>query len=259
LRITIAVFAAFCAVAVAQTPLEFGIVRDLVGGTPRISVFSIKTRTVDGETTLQIAARAGVQFDCTRHTMLTDTVTASEVMMEGQICYSASIAKTTVEHFFTVIRNNMASFGSGGITRIQVDLITADEMSWMSASIPVARVDSLLSGTLSHLGFWSVTPMNEVEIGTGGTPVVNESPLPELHSAPAVPEVVEAVIQGEGNQAWKSLIFPGWGQISSGNGVGIVNILAEIGGAALLFTDDYDEVGMGLLGLNHIISFTDLL
>lgn len=257
MRFSIAAITVICALAMAQTPLEFGIVRDLVGGTPRVSVFSIKTRSVDGETTLQIAARAGIQFDCTRHSMLTDSMTAAEVIMEGQISYSASIAKNTIEHFFAVIRDNMNSYGSGGITRFQVDLITADEMSWLSVTIPVARVDSLLDGSLSHLDFWSVTPVNEVEIGTGGTPVANESPLPELHGAPEIPVVVEVV--QESNQPWKSLILPGWGQLSSGNGAGLVNILVEAGGAALLFTDEYSEVGIGVLAVNHVISFSDLL
>jgi len=257
LRFSTAAVTVVCAVAMAQTPLEFGIVRDLVGGTPRVSVFSIKTRDVDGETTLQIAARAAIQFDCTRHSMLTDTMTGTEVLMEGQISYSASIAKNTIEHFFTVIKDNMNSFGSGGITRFQVDLITADEMSWLSVTIPVTRVDSLLDGSLSHMDFWSMTSVNEVEIGTGGTPVTNESPLPELHGAPEIPVVVEVV--QESNHPWKSLILPGWGQLSSGTGAGFVNILVEIGGAALLFTDEYSEVGIGVLAVNHLISFSDLL
>ncbi len=258
MRLSIAAVTVVCVVAMAQTPLEFGIVRDLVGGTPHVSVFSIKTRDMDGETTLQIAARAAIQFDCTRHSMLTDTMTGTEVLMEGQISYSASIAKNTVEHFFTVIKDNMNSFGSGGITRFQVDLITADEMSWLSVTIPVARVDSLLDGSLSHLDFWSAIEVNEIEIGTGGTPVANESPLPELHRVPELPVAVVEVVQ-ESNHPWKSLILPGWGQLSSGTGSGLVNILAEIGGAALLFTDEYSEVGIGILAVNHLISFSDLL
>ena len=242
----------------AQTPLEFGIVRDLVGGTPGISVFSIKTRSIDGENTLQIAARAGIQFDCTRHSMLIDSMTYSDVLINGQINYSGSISKSTLEHFFSVIRQNMISIGGGGITQFQIELITVDEMGWISVDAPLSRVDSLLDGSMTHLEFWAMTQVKEVEIGTGGFAVANESPLPDLHGAPVAQIQVE-VLSEEDNHAWKSFILPGWGQYSSGTGIPVINILAEIGGAALLFTDDYNEVGIGVLAVNHLISFTDLL
>lgn len=258
MRLSLITIIILSTIVIAQTPLEFGIVRDLVGGTPRISVFSIKTRNIDGENTLQIAARAGIHFDCTRHSMITDSMTGTEVLIEGQICYSASIVKPTIERLLTVIKENMSSFGSGGITQLQVELITFDEMGWISVTTPLSRVDSLLDGSLTHLGFWSMTPVNEVEVGTGGFPVSNASPLPELHGAPETAVFAEAA-QYEKNHAWKSLILPGWGQMSSGNGIPIINILAEIGGSALLFTDDYSEVGIGVLAINHLISFSDLL
>lgn len=244
--------------AAAQTPLEFGIVQDLVGGTPRISIYSIKTTTGDGTTTLQIAARAGVQFTCTRHSLLTDTMAADQVMLNGQVCYSASIVNSVVEHLFSVIRNRMSIHGTGGITFFQVDLITSDEMGWISVSVPVSRVDDLLNNTISHTDFWAMTPVREIEVGTMGYPVLNESPLPELHGAPGLPVQMEAAVAETGS-AWKSLVFPGWGQISSGEGLPLVNIIAEIGGAALLFTDDYRDAGIGILVVNHLISFTDLL
>jgi len=245
------------ATAVAQTPLEFGIVQDLVGGTPRISVFSIKTVNLDGTGTLQIAARAGVRFNCTRHSMLADTSTAAEVLIDGQISYSAAIITPVIEHFFEVIRSNMGIHGSGGISVIQADFITSDEMGWISVSVPVSRVDSLLVGDISPMDFWSVTPVREVEVGTLGFPVTNASPLPELHGAPVTPFTVPAEV--EDSHAWKSLILPGWGQMSSGTGIAVVNILVEIGGAALVFTDDYQEAGIGILAVNHLISFADLL
>jgi len=253
--LTVLVLAALSA---AQTPLEFGIVQDLVGGTPRVSVFSIKTVAQDGFTTLQIAARAGIQINCTRHSMLTDSMTASEVLIEGQISYSASILIPVVEHFFSVIRSNMALHGAGGISRVQADFITPDEMGWISVTVPISRIDSLLSGRMNSMDFWAVTPVREVEVGTLGFPVSNASPLPELHGAPVVPETAREAME-ESSCAWKSLVFPGWGQMCSGQGVPLVNILAEIGGAALVFTDDYREAGAGILVLNHLISFTDLL
>lgn len=258
MKTTLLLFLLLVSFAHAQTPLEFGIVQDLVGGSPRISVFSIKTRTEGSQTLLHIAAKSGIQFDCNRHVMIVDSMTSSEVLIEGQISYTASIMKPTLEHFFTVIRQNMNVHGSGGITHLKVELITYDEMGWISVTIPLSRVDSLLAGQLTHLDFWAQTPIQEVEIGTGGVPVSNESPLPELHGAPQL-EIIQEVIQQQNNQAWKSLILPGWGQLSSGEGLPFVNILVEIGGAALLFTDDYQEVGIGILGVNHIISFSDLL
>ena len=258
MKIVLTVLIILSTVMLAQTPLEFGIVQDLVGGTPRISVFSIKTRNIDGENTLQIAARAGIQFDCTRHSMLIDSMTLTDVLVNGQINYCGSISKTTMEHFFTVIRQNMNSIGGGGITQFQVELITADEMGWISVAAPLSRVDSLLEGSMTHLEFWARTPVNEVEIGTGGFSVANESPLPDLHGTPDT-RIQTEVFREDSNHAWKSLILPGWGQISSGSGIPVVNILAEIAGASLLFTDEYSEVGIGLLALNHLISFTDLL
>lgn len=258
MRLSLTTLIIVSTIIMAQTPLEFGIVRDLVGGTPRVSVFSIKTRSIDGENTLEISARAGIQFDFARHSMITDSMTDTQVLIEGQICYSASIMKPTIEHFFTVIRNNMISLGSGGITQFKIELITMDEMGWISVLIPLSRVDSLLEGNLTHLEFWAMTPVIEVEVGTGGFPVTNASPLPELHGAPSS-SVLTEVAQQEKNNAWKSLILPGWGQLSSGNGLPIVNILAEIGGAALLFSEEYSDVGVGLLALNHLISFSDLL
>ncbi len=244
--------------AVAQTPLEFGIVQDLVGGTPRVSVYSIKTVSEQGVTTLQIAARSGIEFNCTRHTMLADSTTGSEVLIRGQVSYSASIVTPVIEHFFSTVRRNMATHGSGGIQRFQVDLITPDEMGWISVTVPLSRVDSLLEGSLSHMDFWALTPVREVEVGTLGFPVSNESPLPELRGAPALPEAVQAAVR-EGNCAWKSLLLPGWGQACSGRGLPLVNILAEAAGAVLLITGDFPEAGIGILAVNHLISFTDLL
>ncbi len=258
MRLSLIIITIFAFSVLAQTPLEFGIVRDLVGGTPGISVFSIKTRSVDGVNTLYISARAGIQFDCTRHSMVTDSMTGAQVFVDGQICYTASILNSTIEHFFTVIRDNMSSYGSGGITQFQVELITFDEMGWISVMIPLSRVDSLLDGSLTHLDFWAMTPVNEIEVGTGGFPVSNESPLPDLHGTPAASVVLEVATE-ENNHAWKSLLLPGWGQVSSGNGVPIVNMLVEIGGAALIFTDEYSQIGIGVLSVNHLISFFDLL
>jgi hypothetical protein len=242
----------------AQTPLEFAIVQDLVGGTPPISVFSIKTRNIDGLNTLEIAARAGIQFNCTRHSMLTDSMTLSEVLIDGQVSYSASILKPVVEQFFSIIRENMNSQGSGGISQIKMDLITSDEMGWVSVMVPISRVDSLISGQISHLDFWAVTPVLEVEVGTMNCPVTNESPLPELHGV-AGESFTGVFVPESRNQAWKSLILPGWGQMSTDTGLPLINILAEIGGIALLFTDDYSAAGIGVLSLNHLISFSDLL
>lgn len=258
MKLTLVLTGVIIAAAFAQTPLEFGIVQDLVGGTPRVSVYSIKTVSEGGVTSLQIAARAGVYFNCTRHAMITDTMTADQVLIDGQVCYSASIMNPIVEHLFTVVRNRMGIHGSGGITSLQVDLITSDEMGWISVTIPLSRVDSLLAGSLTHLDFWAQTPVREIEVGTLGFPVINESPLPELHGAPDIPERI-SMVTSESGCAWKSLVFPGWGQMCAGEGLPWVNFIIEAGGVALLFSEDYREAGIGILSVNHLISFTDLL
>lgn len=259
MRLTLILAAVIAALSAAQTPLEFGIVQDMVGGDPPISVYSIKTVNEDGSTVLQIAARAGVQFNCTRHSMLADTSYAGTVFIQGQVSYTASLMSPVIERFFSVIRNRMDIHGSGGISVLKVDLITPDEMGWLAVTVPLSRVDSLLQGSMTPIDFWSATPVREIEVGTMGHPVVNESPLPELHGSPAYPlEVIEETSGGE-NCAWKSLILPGWGQISCGEGLPAANIIAEIAGAVLLFTDDYTEAGIGILAVNHLVSFADLL
>jgi hypothetical protein len=58
-------------------------------------------------------------------------------------------------------------------------------------------------------------------------------------------------------QPWKSLLLPGWGQLSSGRGVGWLNLAVEAGGIALLVSGE-DETGLAVLGVNHLISFIDL-
>jgi hypothetical protein len=257
-RVSLVLLALIPFILMGQTPLEFGIVRDLVGGTPRISVYSIKTVTEDGVRTLQVAARAGIEFDCTRHSMLTGAETVDRVLLEGQISYTASVITPVVERFFSVVRQNMNTHGAGGIAMIRVDLITLDEMGWLSAEVPVGRVDSLIRGDISHSDFWAVTPVREIEVGTNSFPVLNASPLPELHGAPVVPQVVQQAASA-GGCAWKSLLLPGWGQMCSDSGLPIVNFLVEAGGIALLFTEDYREAGIGVLVVNHLVSFADLL
>lgn len=112
--------------------------------------------------------------------------------------------------------------------------------------------------SLTHLEFWAKTPVNEVEVGTGGFPVVNASPLAALTVSHEVDSIIQLPVQQK-NHAWKSLLLPGLGQISSGTGIPIVNILVEVAGVALMFTEDYSDVGIGVLAINHIISFSDLL
>ena len=137
-------------------------------------------------------------------------------------------------------------------------LISHDDMSWVSIRCPIERTDSLIAGTISHMDFWNRTEVWELEIGTGGMAVTADAPtLIELYSPP-VDTIPEPVFDHASAHAWKSLVLPGWGQLSSGRGIGWVNLLVEAGGVALILTE-YEEAGAAVLGVNHIISFVDVL
>lgn len=248
------------ALLLAQTPLEFGIVDDLIRGEPYISPLSIKVlpgAPLPGETTLRLSVRAGVVFSDEGAYYYMDSL-PDQVNLLGRLDYRGLITDDQVRRIFTVVRSNMRTHGSMGITRLEIDLVTPDDMGWLAFTTPVARVDSLLSGELSSFGFWDGAAVRQVQVGMAGFRVSNG-----FFDPTQVPEIPETVVVTEpyrsGGHAWKSLILPGWGQLSSGTGLPLVNLLAEAGGIALLFTDDYVNVGAGILAVNHLVSFTDLL
>ncbi len=248
------------AVLYAQTPLEFGIVDDLIRGDPYISPLSIKLvsgHPSAGNTTLRMAVRAGVTFSDEGCFVFVDSI-GENVNLLGRTDYRGIISNEEVFRLITVVRNRMRTHGSSGITHLEMDFVTPDDMGWLSVGTSLARGDSLLSGSLSPYDFWNGAHLRQVQVG-----MADFSLRSGVFDATQVPETVAyQVIQapaGTGSHAWKSLVLPGWGQYSSGTGLPLINLLAEAGGIVLLLSDDYVKVGVGMLVLNHIISFTDLL
>ena len=169
----------FVSVSVAQTPFEFGVVQDLIAGQPFVSVISIKIShgsPVSGCTMLEMAARGGLVFEGKSNSFLPDSLTPGSVRFSGQILYDGIVPVSSVERIFSVISSNMRRFPGTRITHIALDLISVDDMSWISIRCPVERMDSLLAGNLDHLQFWRRTDIWELEIGTCGMPVTADAP-----------------------------------------------------------------------------------
>jgi hypothetical protein len=248
------------ALLLAQTPLEFGIIDDLIRGEPYISPLSIKVdqgSPAAGNATLRMALRAGVVFSDEGSFIFVDSL-ADQVNLMGRADYRGLLDNASITRIFTVVRSNMRVHGTSGITHFAIDLVTPDDMGWVAMETDIARVDSLLGGMLSPYAFWNKVRITRVQVGMGDFPlnvgIFDATQVPDI----AVSQVVETP-SSTGSHAWKSLVLPGWGQYSSGTGLPLINILAEAGGIALMLSDDYLNVGVGVLAINHIISFTDLL
>jgi len=247
--------------ASAQTPFEFAVVQDLIQGEPYVSVISIRLTggvPAAGCTMLEMAVRAGLVFEGESNAFLPDTMLPGGVEFQGQILYTGLVPASTLERLFSVIRSDMDRFPGTGITHLSLILISGDDMSWVAMRCPMARVDSLLGGQIDLLDFWMRTDIWDLEVGTGGMPVTADAPsLVEFRTPP--PDTMPVVrYDGSSAHAWKSLVLPGWGQLSSGRGIGWLNMLVEAGGIALVLTEN-EEAGAAVLGVNHLISFLDLL
>lgn len=248
------------AVLLAQTPLEFGIIDDLIRGEPYISPLSIKVvqgSPSAGNATLRMALRAGVVFSDEGSFIFVDSL-ADQVNLLGRADYRGLVDNASITQIFTVVRSNMRVHGTSGVTHFAIDLVTPDDMGWVTIETDIARVDSLLGGLISPYTFWNRVEIAQVQVGMASFPlsvgIFDATQVPDI----AVSQVVETSAP-TASHAWKSLVLPGWGQYSSGTGLPLINILAEAGGIALILSDDYLNVGVGVLALNHIISFTDLL
>jgi hypothetical protein len=245
----------------AQTPFEFGVVQDLIQGEPYVSVISIKVSggvPSSGCTMLEMAVRAGLIFEGESSSFMPDSLLPGGVRFTGQILYNGVVPESTIERIFSVIKTNLDKFPGTRVTHVSLVLISHDDMSWVSIRCPMERADSLLAGMIDHLDFWMRTDVWELEIGTGGMPVTADAPTISAMYAPSMGTVPDVRIDNASAHAWKSLVLPGWGQLSSGRGIGWLNLLVEAGGVALILSD-HDEAGAAVLGVNHIISFADLL
>jgi len=249
-------------VSLSQTPFEFGVVQNLIQGEPFISVISIKTvngTPAAGCATLEMTVRAGLVFVGESSSFLPDSLIPGNVSFSGQVLYSGTLPVSIFERLLSVISSNMNRFPGTGITHLSFDLISVDDMSWVSIQCPLSRMDSLLDGRIDHLEFWRRTEVLELEVGTYNMPVTADAPR-LIQQAIPLSGTIEPEIDrypSASSQAWKSLVLPGWGQLSSGRGFGWLNLAVEAAGIALIVSEN-EEAGAAVLGVNHVISFIDL-
>lgn len=249
------------AAAAAQTPLEFAIVEELIEGDPFVSVMRIDLSPgspVPGSTTLELSARTGLSMSLTSLSVYTDTLTSGGLALQGQSLFDLGVESSGFDRVISVILDNTRRFSSTRVTHVRLDLVSPDDMSWITLGFPLTTADSLASGLLGRDEFWSRAEVMSLEIGTACFPPAFAPPVD--YSAPlrdgGPMEIVEP--PADRSMAWKSLILPGWGQLSSGRGVGIVNILVEAAGIGL-YASGHEEAGIAVVGANHLVSFTDLL
>lgn len=260
MRIIILNLLLLASLAVAQTPFEFAVVQDLIQGEPFVSVIRIQiTRGVPetGRTQLELTARAGMILEG-EHSVYPDSLSAVNLEFSGLLEYSASIPLYTMNRIFTVIEDCLDRFPGMRITDLALDVVDLDDMSWISIRCSISSIDSVLNGTLSQLDLWRSAELREFEVGTAGFPTLLRRPgIPGYIHYEDIPDLTEVSEVSDSVHPWKSLLFPGWGQIDSGRGIGWLNIAVEAGGIALLVSGE-KETGIAVLGVNHIISFIDL-
>lgn len=242
-----------------QTPFEFALVEDLIGGSPFVSVIRIEINSGvpgPGSRQLVLTTRAGMLMEG-EQAVFPDSSTAGHVTFSGLVQYRASIPVNTVDRVFTVVSDCLDRFPGMGITDLALDVVDVNDMSWIGIDCPIARIDSVLDGTMTHEQFWRRAELRELEVGTVLLPIEMRPPLVPDWSirADTLPATVVAAVPS--SQPWKSLILPGWGQLSSGRGVGWLNLAVEAGAIALIVSGE-DETGLAVLGVNHFVSFIDL-
>ncbi len=260
MRINILNLMIFISFAFAQTPFEFAVVQDLIQGEPFVSVIRIQiSRGVPetGRTQLELTTRAGMTIEG-EHSVYPDSLSATNVEFSGLLEYSASIPLHTMNRIFAVIKDCLDRFPGMRITDLALDVVGVDDMSWIGIRCRISSIDSVLNGSLSQLDLWRSAELREFEVGTAGFPtLLRRSGIPDYIPCEDTPDMT-VVSEASGSvHPWKSLLFPGWGQIDSGRGIGWLNIAVEAGGIALLVSGE-KETGIAVLGVNHIISFIDL-
>ncbi len=243
------------AVALAQTPYEFAVVEDLIGGTPHVSVLSIELEDgvpAAGDRTLRMAARVGLNVLPRAHTLFADSLGG----FTGQTLFGLDVDEVPVSRVLQVVSQESRRFSSMHITHLALDMVSYDDASWISVNCPMGLVDSVASGLAVFDDIWSRGEVSSLEIGT--TWFALDFAPPVSVTRPDA-EVVESIaICAPSGGAWKSLILPGWGQLDAGRGVWWMNLLVEAAGVGLL-ASDHQEEGIAVLGANHVISFLDLL
>jgi hypothetical protein len=241
----------------AQTPLEFAIVKDLVQGTPHVSVISIEIQSgtpASGCSTLRLAARAGLLVSPRLHTIYPDTTG----LFSGQTLFGLDVEEEPVERVFSVVSEECRAFRGTGVTHLALDLVSYDDMSWLSLECPLGLADSVARGLLPFSEVWNRCEIGSLEIGTAAFALDFAPPVDVDRPVFGTADTISAVGARNSGQAWKSLVLPGWGQLSTGEGMWWFNLLVEAGGIGLAATGNERE-GIAILGANHLLSFFDLL
>ena len=256
---------AVCAIAAgssgAQTPFEFALVRDLIQGEPFVSVVRIELdRAEDGSRVLELSVRGGLMPTASNHLLSYPAAMPAGVYWSGVTTFDLELPGDYIRRVFEVLMSSLAAFPSTSLDHLYLDMLGVDELSWISLRAPVPSIDSLLSGTLSEEDFWTgrveVGPVDvgtfDVEVEIGRIDV--SAFVPEIE--PVVPDtIVEAPARAP---AWRSLLLPGWGQISSGRPAGWACVAVEAAGLGLIAGGYYTEGGIAL-GVNHLVSFAGML
>lgn len=250
----------FVCFAYAQTPFEFAIVQDLIGGEPFVSVIRIKINhgvPEPGRIQLQLTTRAGMIVEG-QHCVFPDSQVDGAVKFKGLLEYNASIPLYTLERVFSVISDCMNRFPNTRITDLSLDVVGAGDLSWIGIECEISSMKAVLDGTLSHLEFWQTARLREFEVGTVLIPTEFRQPgIPLCYTSPDTLAMEPDDDTAVSTQPWKSLILPGWGQLSCGRGIGWLNLAVEAGGIALIAAGE-DETGLAVLSVNHFVSFIDL-
>ena len=246
----------------AQTPFEFAVVRNLIQGDPFVSVVRIEVDySEDGRRVLELSIRGGLTPSPTNHLLSFPAPRTGGLYWSGVTTYDLELPRTYITRVFDVLLDALAEFPATRIELFHLDILGIDELSWMSLRMPVSAIDSLLAGSLDESLFWlDRVEIGPVDVGTFDVPVVVgpvdvSSFVPDEEPEPVdtLPEPVER--RGE---AWKSLILPGWGQISEGRPAGWGSVLIEAAGIGLIVGEYYTEGGI-VLGVNHVVSFLSML
>ncbi len=262
LTFLLSVLVVLAAPSVAQTPFEFAIVEDLIRGEPFVSIIRIEISSnvpEPGRRTLSLSARVGMTLDgevC----VYPDSVTNTSLELSGDLLYTASVPRATLTRVLTVLNDCIGRFPSCGVTDLALDLVSVDDLSWLSLECPVSLADSFLAGAIDEAELLRMCSLSGMEIGSSGMQTLMATSCLSGYEPPAISTLEEPVPEPvpQRGMAWRSLVLPGWGQLSTGRGAGWVNLLVEAGGIGLMVMGE-EEAGAAVLGVNHVVSFFDML
>lgn len=246
----------FTASSGAQTPFEFAIVQDLIQGEPFISVLRIN---IEGNV-LELSVRGGMVPSTDIHRISHGETIADGFTVMGLTSYDLFLPADKLYRVFQVFSSSRRRFSMTSINLLELDVLAIDELSWLSLEIPVFLMDSLLDGSLEREEFWNRIDIGPVDIATWNTllrvgPYDAATLFEPVDPLAQVPDTI--VEEFSKSYPIRSLLLPGWGQISSGRPSGWGSIIIEIAGIGLIVRG-YENEGIAALGVNHLVSFLDM-